>query len=830
MRVRDPLKLIVPFWVLAACGGSDDGKRPEQVDRGTGGSGLSGPGPGVGGSTAFGGANNPIGNVGGRPNPCDENPQLDQCLLVPEEPACGDGKINLNPPEPCDDGNSRPGDGCSGICKTEAYFVCDTPGQPCVSNIICGDGVLGPGEACDDGNRTAGDGCNATCNLVEKGYSCRVPGETCIRVYLCGDGVTDPSEGCDDANVAAGDGCDAKCRLENGFKCSGSPSACSPTTCGDGKAEGAESCDDGNTLPFDGCGPSCRSEPNCATGACASKCGDGIVLGEECDDGNLRDGDGCSSACVVEEGHNCSNDASCEMVGEKCVMNVPAIFRDFNKNCPDCEPAENNHAVIPGIVQDALDAEGKPVYALMGGKTSIAQGGITSKATFSQWYRDTANVNKAISGSILLWENGKGGFVNRWGPNGEQWVGLQEFDAKGQEVNQPAWCGASGVELDPVTMEPAPTCMGCTAPDQCNANVDPRCVAGANQRCLDSCTVQDPNSMNQCVVTETLYDGNPVFFPIDNHAGALTPANAYAAGEIPPQYGWNWRAEGVAVTALENAGYVVPAGAYRATHNFHFTTEVRYWFLFDGATAMTLDFTGDDDVWVFLNRKLAVDLGGWHVPVPGSVTITAGGVETCQAVGADPYELVCEESSLADYGIEAGNVYEIAVFHAERKEKGSSFQLTLSGFNQVPSDCTTDCGDGVIALGEECDDGPLNDGDYNHCSPSCTLGPRCGDALVQRDFGEECDDGPLNDGSYGGCAPDCKPGPLCGDGVVQPDHEVCDDMINDGGYGECSPGCVLGPICGDGEVQPDYETCDDGNNENFDGCSSACKGEIKPTE
>lgn len=828
MRVRDPLKLVVPFWLLAACGGGE-GKGQQQIDSGSGGSGLVP--PSGGGAPSPIGGNGPIVNVGGsRENPCEKDPSLEQCQLVPEDPACGDGKINLDPPEACDDGNSRPGDGCSGVCKPEAHFVCDTPGQPCVSTIVCGDGMLGPGEACDDSNKNPGDGCNANCTLVEKGFSCRVPGQACVRVYLCGDGVTDPNEGCDDGNVVAEDGCDAKCRIEAGSKCDGSPSVCTPTTCGDSKIEGAESCDDGNLLPFDGCGPTCRAEPNCAAGACASKCGDGIVLGEECDDGNLRDGDGCSSACVIEEGHECSNEADCQMIGDKCVMTVPAVFRDFNKNCPDCEPAENNHAVISGMVQPELDMDGKPVYALTGGKTSVAQGGITSKATFAQWYRDTPNVNKAIPGAILLWDNGKGGFVNRWGANGEQWVGLQEFDAKGAEINQPVWCGASGVELDATTGEPAPTCSGCTAADQCNATIDPRCVPGDGQRCLDRCTVQDANSMNQCVVTETLYDGNPVFFPIDNHPGALTPANAYAGGEIPPQYGWSWRAEGVAVAALENAGYVVPPGAYRATHNFHFTTEVRYWFLFDGTTEMTLDFTGDDDVWVFLNRQLAVDLGGWHIPVPGSVTLSAAGVETCEAVGAGPYELVCETTTLADYGIETGKVYEIAVFQAERKEKGSSFQLTLSGFNQVPSDCTTDCGDGVVAAGEECDDGPLNDGDYNHCSPSCTLGPRCGDTVVQKEFGEVCDDGPLNDGSYGGCAPDCQPGPLCGDGVVQTDHEACDDMVNDGGYGECSPGCVLGPVCGDGEVQLAFETCDDGNNDDHDGCSAACKREIKPAE
>ena len=50
--------------------------------------------------------------------------------------------------------------------------------------------------------------------------------------------------------------------------------------------------------------------------------------------------------------------------------------------------------------------------------------------------------------------------------------------------------------------------------------------------------------------------------------------------------------------------------------------------------------------------------------------------------------------------------------------------------------------------------------------------PMCGDGNV--DAGEACDDG-VNDGGYGGCAADCQSlGPNCGDGVVQPEHEECD--------------------------------------------------------
>jgi cysteine-rich repeat protein len=163
------------------------------------------------------------------------------------------------------------------------------------------------------------------------------------------------------------------------------------------------------------------------------------------------------------------------------------------------------------------------------------------------------------------------------------------------------------------------------------------------------------------------------------------------------------------------------------------------------------------------------------------------------------------------------------VFHAERQTEGSSFKLTLSGFNLVPSECKTNCGDGEIGAGEECDDGPGNQGGYNQCTADCRIGPHCGDAVVQADGGEACDDG-MNLGEYGvGCAPNCQPSPFCGDAVVQPDHESCDDGTNQLTYGGCAPGCVLGPYCGDGDRSIQYEECDDGNNASMDGCSSACK-------
>jgi cysteine-rich repeat protein len=112
---------------------------------------------------------------------------------------------------------------------------------PQVTVSLCSNGVINAanGEECDDGNLTDGDGCSSVC-AEESGWTCT--GEPSVCSEGCGNGVVNDSEECDDGNTSSGDGCSATCDTESGFLCSGTPSTCQ-TSCGDGVVVGQEECE-----------------------------------------------------------------------------------------------------------------------------------------------------------------------------------------------------------------------------------------------------------------------------------------------------------------------------------------------------------------------------------------------------------------------------------------------------------------------------------------------------------------------------------------------------------------------------------------------------------
>ena len=216
--------------------------------------------------------------------------------------------------------------------------------------------------------------------------------------------------------------------------------------------------------------------------------------------------------------------------------------------------------------------------------------------------------------------------MNRCGPNGEQWaltitayycgnVGQEQLDANG--------------DAHPLHVRFPPTDCDRTSSD----GVTP-------------CSVASPSRANWEATFQTgVLDGNAALLPDrrrdrGSRRSANVPGHRFRRPTRPK---------------------LSPRRPASRCTTSSFTSEVRYWFPFDSTKTYVLDFLGDDDVWMFVNRRLAVDLGGIHSPAQGTITLT----------GANG----------AAFGMTNGNVYEVEVFQAERQTTSSSFKLTLSGFN-----------------------------------------------------------------------------------------------------------------------------------------------------
>jgi fibro-slime domain-containing protein len=455
--------------------------------------------------------------------------------------------------------------------------------------------------------------------------------------------------------------------------------------CGDDLLSASEECDDGNREPLDGCGASCRIEPGYAcpvVGArCrAAACGDGIVAGdEECEDGNADPGDGCSERCRLEPGF------ACESVGETC---QPTLCGDGetegSEQCDDGADDQPFDGCYQCVREPSCDESGcAPVCGdgikfpgeACDDENLRSADGCSSECKLEEGFSCTAQVEEppAFVDLPIILRDFRGHDLPAIAAEG---IAEGHIDFQNKNVAE------TGIVTDTLSADKKPV----------YAKADNSSASTHTAEMFDKWYRDDP-MYNRTVVSTVRLErndgGDYVFFDADYFP-------------------------------LDGIGFVGEGheSARNDGHNFHFTSELRTQFEYKGGEF--LRFEGDDDVWVFVNGRLAVDLGGVHGAQDGSVTLDPSGSD-------------------ARFAITAGNIYEIVVFQAERHTSKSQYRLTLRDFVRERTRCESICGDGQLTPDEACDDGD-NLGGYGKCAEGCVFGPRCGDGVVQEAEGEECDD------------------------------------------------------------------------------------------
>ena len=494
----------------------------------------------------------------------------------------------------------------------------------------------------------------------------------------------------------------------------------SASVCGNGTVESGESCDAGllNGLfhgDGTGCSARCTKEPTCRdtsgiTVACAAVCGDGNVDAVEgCDDGNKTDGDGCSAQCTVESGFVCTPQSQSETVpcpsnpALNCMI-MPVTYRDFDgqqvsgghpdffymgapatggrttgvipgSNKTTCVPDAfgTKAAYTPGQDCPSIDTAG-PCLGLVGnalgpdGKPAFTRG--TCPCVYTDWEETGvlgscpfmgsctfAFASSSISycrmtGSGLRYLHADATVsVIQSAESFKQWYSDSSFSTKSDSVLELASIAPGQFRFSSSKPGDIAGAAGRTVLD----DLHDICLAVPHTGSLGSgfFPLEASNRQKICNLWPYWVDGLADHCCAGSTCPILNQFDPLAAYDNCPASGVG----GYVPSSTGTGGQVngVP-------RNFHFTTEIRFPFHYNGTPA-SIEFEGDDDLWIFVNGQLVVDLGGPHERAKGSAEIGTG--------------------------LTAGDTYEVAIFHADVNPRESNFQLTLSNFTETRSVCVS---------------------------------------------------------------------------------------------------------------------------------------------
>lgn len=176
------------------------------------------------------------------------------------------------------------------------------------------------------------------------------------------------------------------------------------------------------------------------------------------------------------------------------------------------------------------------------------------------------------------------------------------------------------------------------------------------------------------------------FFPIDNHPASFgnQPKEMFTVDANGQK-----QLTDIGQMVMQKNGLQTPKWEYDLDHNYHFTMEVVTKFKYRGTEKF--EFFGDDDLWVFIDGKLVIDLGGLHESDGRFLDLRLGRGDNSATDKSTTLKLKLKANLGIDHAsddlelvLEKGKEYDLRFFYAERHTLKSVCRIATSLWLETP--------------------------------------------------------------------------------------------------------------------------------------------------